>query len=122
LRQSAAGPEYQDHGANTWVVWTPARWTVDGHAQSGPVPAEAGMLAGSTMTVWVNRAGRVVPPALTVGQVRTEVAAYTLPILGALGILLAAATCLARTVLDRRRLARWESAWLSIGPQWSRLS
>ena len=60
LLDSAAGPQYQDHGANTWVVWTPARWSANGHTQTGAVPAEAGMHAGSTMTVWVDRAGRIV--------------------------------------------------------------
>jgi len=26
----------------------------------------------------------------------------------------------ARRLLDRRRLAAWESAWTTIGPQWTR--
>jgi hypothetical protein len=120
LLDSAAGPQYRDHGANTWVVWTPARWTSDGHTESGDVPAAAGTRAGSTVTAWVNRAGRVEPRPLTAGEVRADAAAYTLPILAVLAALLAVLACLARKMLDRRRLAGWETAWLSVGPQWSR--
>lgn len=119
LLEAAPGPVHTDHGANTWVVWTPAQWTAAGHTRIGDVPATAGSRAGTTMTIWLTRSGRVEPPPLTAAQVRDDVAAYTLLFLGALAIMLAALALVARKVLDRRRLASWETAWLAIGPRWS---
>ena len=40
--------------------------------------------------------------------------------LAVLAVFLAGLALLGRRVLDRRRLAGWEAAWLSVGPQWSR--
>ena len=39
LLKAAPGPEMSDNGANTWVVWTPARWTSGGRTRTGSVPA-----------------------------------------------------------------------------------
>ena len=40
--------------------------------------------------------------------------------LACLAIVLLGLAWSARWLLDRRRLAAWETAWTSIGPQWSR--
>jgi len=120
LLQPAAGPVMSDSGANTWVVWTPARWTVDGRLHVGDVPAAAKSRAGSTMAVWLDRAGRVRIPALTVAQLGNKVLTATWFALAILAVLLAGLAWLVRLALDKRRLAGWEIAWLAVGPRWSR--
>jgi hypothetical protein len=119
LLKAAPGPEMSDNGANTWVVWTPARWTSGGQPRTGSVPAPAGTSAGSTVRVWLDRAGDVQAPPLTAAQVSDRVISATLIALAGLAVLLAIMALLSRRILDRRRLAGWESAWLSVGPQWS---
>jgi hypothetical protein len=119
LLRDAPGP-LLGNGPNAWIVWTRARWDLAGRRHSGYVPADAGTQAGTVVPVWLDRAGAVQPPPLTPGQVsyRATLAAATAVI--ALGVLLACLALLGRWVLDRRRLAAWETAWRSVGPQWSR--
>jgi hypothetical protein len=119
LLQAAPGPEMSDNGANTWVVWTPARWNADGRPRVASVPVPAGTWAGSTVPVWLDRAGNVRLPPLTAAQASNRVLVAALTALAGLAVLLAGMALLARWVLDRRRLAAWEAAWLSVGPSWS---
>jgi uncharacterized membrane protein YhaH (DUF805 family) len=69
--------------------------------------------------IWLDRAGNVRTPPLTAAQVSDRVIAATLIALAGLAAALAIMAMLTRRLLDRRRLAGWESAWLSVGPQWS---
>jgi len=119
LLRAAPGPAETDRGANTWTVPTLARWTMDGRSHTGYVPAAAGSRAGSGLRVRVSRAGRLQPSPLTPAQVaaRVDIAAFL--VLAAIAVLLAGLTGLARRALDRRRLAAWESGWLTVGPHWS---
>jgi hypothetical protein len=119
LLKAAPGPEMSDNGANSWVAWTPARWTSGGWARTGSVPALAGTSAGSTVRVWLDSAGNARTPPLTAAQVSDRVIAASLTGLAGLAVFLAGVVMLTRRVLDRRRLAGWESAWQSVGPQWS---
>jgi uncharacterized membrane protein YhaH (DUF805 family) len=69
--------------------------------------------------VWLDRAGNVRLPPLTAAQASNRVLVAALTALAGLAVLLAGMALLARWVLDRRRLAAWEAAWLSVGPSWS---
>ena len=120
LLAAAPGPIMSDNGANSWVVWTPARWISGGQLRLGKVPAAAGTRAGSTVDVWLDRAGDVQAPPLTPGQAGDRVIVAVLIALAALAALLAGLSRLARRILDRRRLAGWETAWLAVGLLWSR--
>jgi len=119
LLRAAPGPAETDGGANTWTVWTQARWSVGGVQRTGAVPVPAKSAAGSTHTVWLNRAGAVEAPPASPSQVAGLADTATSIALTALAVLLAGLTWLIRRALDRRRLARWESAWLTTGPRWS---
>jgi len=119
LTRAVPGPEMSDNGANTWVTWTPARWTAAGQTRTGEVPAAAGTWAGSTIRIWLDRAGDVRMPPLTAAQASHRVLNAALTALAGLAVLLAIMALLARRILDRRRLAGWEADWLSVGPQWS---
>lgn len=120
LLEPVPGPLFSNNGANSWLVWAPARWAVSGRPHTGNVPVPAGTSAGTAVTVWLDRAGKVQVPPLTAGGARNRIvvaAAFALAGLVALVTVLAVA---ARWLLNRRRLAGWEAAWLSVGPQWSR--
>jgi hypothetical protein len=119
LLQPAPGPAESDGGANTWTVWTRARWSVGGVQRTGAVPVPAKSPAGSTHTVWLNRAGAVQVLPAPASQVAALADTATCVGLTALAVLMAGLTWLIRRALDRRRLARWESAWLTVGPRWS---
>jgi len=119
LLQPAPGPIMSDNGANTWLVWAPARWTAAGRAHTGSVPAPAGTRAGATVPVWLDRAGDVRVP-LTAAGARDRIMIAGGLALTVLAAFLAGLALLGRWMLDRRRLAGWEAAWLSVGPQWSR--
>jgi len=120
LLQPAPGPMMSDNGANSWIVWTPARWIADGRELVGKIPASAGTSAGAVVPVWIDRAGNVQTPPLTAAGARDRIAVGVSFALLGFAAVLAGMTLLVRQVLDRGRLAGWEAAWLSVGPQWSR--
>jgi hypothetical protein len=119
LLQAAPGPLMSDNGANSWLVWTTARWSAGGRAHVGSIPAPAGTRAGATVPLWLDRAGKVQVP-LTAASARDRIIIAGSLALAMLAAFLAGLTLLGRRVLDRSRLAGWEAAWLSVGPQWSR--
>jgi hypothetical protein len=119
LLAAAPGPLFSDNGANSWGVWTSARWSADGQQRVGAVPAAAGTRAGSSVAVWLDRAGDVRLPPLTSGEARDHVILGASVALAALAVLLACLALIGRRVLDWRRLAGWETAWQSVGPQWT---
>lgn len=109
------------NGSNSWLVWAPARWTADGRTQTGAVPAPAGTSQDAVVPVWLNRAGRVQVPPLSAGAARDRIVVAAVFALASLAVLLTILAAAARWLLDRRRLAGWEAAWRSVGPQWSQL-
>lgn len=120
LLQPVPGPEHSDHGTNSWITWAPARWTEAGKQRTGEVPALAGSKQGSAVTVWLDAAGQVRMPPLTAGQAGGRMLEARVGGLAVLAGLLGLIVLATRRVLDRRRLAGWEAAWLSVGPTWSR--
>ncbi len=84
------------------------------------MPAPSGTRAGSKVTVWLDPAGNVHTPPLTASAASDRVVVGRVMALIALAVLFAIMVILVRRMLDRRRLAGWEHAWLSVGPTWSR--
>jgi len=97
-----------------------ARWTFDGSAHVGLVPATPGTPAGTAVRIWVDAAGNAQPPPPTTAQVtaRVVLAVLAAPLGVALGLWLV--WYVLRWLLDRRRLASWAEAWSSYGPSWTR--
>jgi hypothetical protein len=118
LLQSAPGPMFPAGGSNSWIVWTPARWTADGGTHVGQVPAISGTRAGSSVTVWLDSAGKVRQPLTTAGATGRTETAIAISV-GALALLLAVLAVAARRMVDARRLSDWETGWLLVGPQWT---
>ena len=119
LTAAVPGPLMTAGGANSWVTWTQARWTADGRPRAGLIPAPAGSPAGSTVPVWLDSSGHAQLPPPTAGQVRDRAITAAAGALTALAVLLAALGLAGRCVLNRRRLAAWDTAWQVTGPSWS---
>jgi hypothetical protein len=119
LLRAAPGPEYTDNGANTWTEWTSARWSVGAHHYTGQIPVPAGSRAGSHQTVWLDSADHVRAPAMTGAQLTNTIDTGILLALAVLAVVLGIAVGAAHWVLERKRLASWETAWLAVGPRWS---
>jgi hypothetical protein len=102
-----------------------ARWPAPGGREKSGVleavtaPGISGAVAGARVLVWLNRLGQPAAPPL--GRAMTMAGAVLTALAGAAGVAagLLLLYWLCRLVLDRRRLAAWESAWALTGPRWS---
>ena len=98
-----------------------AQWRGPGAApRTGEVLAASGSPAGSAVTVWPDASGKLTRPPLQPRQVidQTITVAAVAPAVLALSLLIALR--LAQRLADRRRLAAWDAAWSTVGPQWTR--
>jgi hypothetical protein len=102
-----------------------ARWhDPGGSEQSGVLttvtaPGILGAAAGARIPVWLDRSGQpVAPPGGQVAMIINALAPGTV-VAGGAGMTLLVCYGLCRFVLDRRRLAAWESAWSQTGPRWT---
>ena len=103
-----------------------ARWAGPGGREESGVleavtaPGISGAVTGARVLVWLNRQGQPAAPPL--GRASMMVNAVLMAVAVAVGIAagLLIPYWLCRLVLDRRRLAAWESAWARTGPQWTR--
>jgi len=75
--------------------------------------------AGTSVQIWLNRSGEpVAPPPSPDDLILTALCAgFTATASAAAVLMLCYYLC--RMALDRHRLARWESAWAAVGPQWT---
>jgi hypothetical protein len=102
-----------------------AQWRApDGRREAGTLtlvtaPDIWDATAGSRVPVWLTPAGA--PAAPPPSRVLMVFNASLVAIWAACGAGMALAFCywLCRRVLDRRRLAAWESAWALTGPRWT---
>jgi hypothetical protein len=102
-----------------------ARWRApDGRQQKGilttaTAPGISGATAGARIQVWLTGSGQ--PKAPPVGFTEATFSAVVM----AIGALCAAALALligywlGRLALDRRRMAKWASAWSLTSPRWT---
>jgi hypothetical protein len=120
LTQAAPGPAQADNGANDWSVPTLANWTWDGRRYTGTVPAIAGSMVNSPVTVFLDRTGRVQTPPLSPTQLGGRILETRVVILAMLALLLTFVTGAVYGTLDRRRVNSWEAEWDVVEPQWTR--
>jgi hypothetical protein len=102
-----------------------ARWFVPGGGEksgeltTATAPDIAGAVAGGRVSVWLNRSGQATaPPADQAVMIIYSLVAGAMVAVPA-GMVLLGAYALCRVLLDRRRLAAWESAWARTGPSWT---
>lgn len=103
----------------------PARWRVPGgRVRSGTLtmvfaPDIENAGRGGHVRIWVTRAGDpVVPPPDEAAMLLSATGIAVWLLLGT-GAFLMLCYWLSRLVLDRRRLAAWESSWARVGPRWT---
>jgi hypothetical protein len=100
------------------AVWTGA----SGQQQQGSVVVPAGTVAGSTVRVWLDRAGRVADTPLTDDDAVTRAVGYALvtALLVATGAVAAYGAVL--MALERSRARSWAAEWADVEPLWTRQS
>jgi hypothetical protein len=120
---SQAGPLF--YGVVAPLGHAEARWRDPGGGEQSGVlstataPGILGAKAGARIPVWLTRSGQpVAPPGDQVAMIVSALAPST-AVAGGAGIALLVCYGLCRFILDRRRLAAWESAWSLTGPRWS---
>jgi hypothetical protein len=121
LKTAPALPNFDLRTSWNYEVMTLARWFGPGGRHlAGQIPATPGTLAGTTVPVWVNASGReTVQPLLHRELIKRELGAEVVAPF-ALALLLLSVGLLVRWLMDRRRLAGWETNWAFVGPRWSR--
>jgi hypothetical protein len=118
---TGSGPIYMMNG----VGEAQARWRApDGRQRSGKLTTQVApdiwnASRGSRVGIWVTRSGE--PAAPPPGEEAMLVSATVIPLWSLIGVGVFLMLCywLCRLVLDRRRLAGWESAWAKVGPRWT---
>ena len=119
LRDAPAAGRFP--GTSSGFSWVPARWASPGSGQhTGRVEAVDGARKGSVVQVWAGPGGRLVNPPIAHAQIisRVVTVAALTPVAVALVLLTAAGVI--HQLLERRRLAAWESDWDTVEPQWTR--
>jgi hypothetical protein len=101
-------------------VWADVRWTANGSAHAGQARVESGSAAGTPVTVWIDRGGRLVAQPVSAAQARLRASLVgTLAGVGAAAVPFASGQ-LVRGRLERRRMAQWDEEWARFGPLWGR--
>lgn len=76
--------------------------------------------AGASVPVWLDRSGQpLVAPPGPVDMILNALFVAICVIVAA-AVLLTVCYGVCRVILERHRLAQWESAWSAVGPQWTR--
>lgn len=98
-----------------------ARWQApDGRWHEAKVPVRAGTAAGTTVRVWLDGSGHATRPPLDRDQVSDKAVATGLTSWMAMELGVVVAYLILRWVLERRRLASWDSEWERVSPRWTR--
>ena len=105
-------------GGGAWHLPVPARWTApDGTPRTGTIVSDS-TRAGTVATVWTDRTGNIISGPPSADAAARGFGAGFGTAVGVAGLF----TCcwlIVVGLLERRRLARWRTAWLQVEPQWS---
>jgi hypothetical protein len=123
--QRAIVAEVVDKPRASWRAtgsWTRTVWwtTPEGSMRTGQVVLPAGTPAGSQTKIWVDGTGR--PTAFPQSHQRTIVVTASTVIVAVIWTVATLSLCLAgvRALLNRRRDAEWEKAWMLADQRWRR--
>ncbi|MFI7693711.1 hypothetical protein ACIBQ6_31910 [Nonomuraea sp. NPDC049655] len=103
------------------TTMVPASWTTPaGVARTGQVQVPAGTRAGQTVPLWIDGEGdpTTPPPSRTDVVLRGVGMAAFVQVLAFLLVL--GAVVALRRLLDRRRYADWDAAWIRANDRWRR--
>jgi hypothetical protein len=80
--------------------------------RSGWIPARPGTRAGTTVTIWTARSGRLARTPLSAFQATFQADVTAIMVVPCWAMLLACAGILTHRLLEGRRLAAWDAEWL----------
>jgi len=107
--------------ASNWVMQSArVTWTAAGRARSGRVTLATPPGKDRTVSIWVDANGRPTTPPSAYANLHLAVGLAALSAALAVAGLLLLAAVATRVVLNRQRMADWDTAWRAVGPQWSR--
>jgi hypothetical protein len=125
LRPAVAVLSQPGPAATAQTAAAGARWRLpSGAERSGTLttvtaPAIYHAPAGTPVQIWLDRAGEpAAPPPSPDDMIFSALLAGITATAGA-AVVLVLCYSFCRTVLDRHRLAGWESAWAAVGPRWT---
>jgi hypothetical protein len=96
------------------------RWTApDGQARTGYELLPSDTRIGAIVRVWTDSGGQLTVAPLHGSQVANQAGLAGVSGVATLALVAAAAGILTLRVLDRRRMAAWETEWRSTGPRWT---
>ncbi|MET9736322.1 hypothetical protein ABZZ79_38590 [Streptomyces sp. NPDC006458] len=100
-------------------VWAGIGWNApDGSQRSGQARVAPGTRAGTAVTVWTDRRGRLVGEPASASEARLRSALVgTLVGLGAAAVPFACGRAV-RGRLESQRLNQWETDWIRFDPLW----
>lgn len=101
--------------------WTPVRWALPGgQTRTGIARVNSGLKRGERTTIWLDAHGR--PAAKPLSPSAGLLAAAMTGSAAGFGLCIVALIGGGVTVssLERRRLDRWETEWVQVGPEWDR--
>src|ERR1700722_12773160 len=102
-------------------VPTLASWTsAGGVPRAGDVAAMLGSPSGTLVRVWTDDNGYLVSPPLTATQVADQADAARVTAVGGIIVCCMASTLAIRQLLNRRRMAAWETDWVVTARVWNR--
>ena len=96
-----------------------ARWTGPEGPRTGMVDARPGAKAGSAVTVWTDRSGRLAGPVTPAEGLAGQVVLAVLAALVTDTILLLVLWAYASIFLDWRRIAAWDADWAATEQRWT---
>jgi hypothetical protein len=100
--------------------WVRAQWaTRDGGTSTGDIQAPPDSPAGTRVPIWLDGADQPSAPPASHATVTANAVCCGICVLLGIGGGLEAARRLTRSMLDRSRLADWETAWEQTGPRWT---
>ena len=118
LLEDAVAPVGSGNGVD--VGRAPATWTApSGAERSGPVPARLGAEAGSTVLVWVDRAGARTTRPLSTGDVVGRALGAAVLTYAGIAVVAIGGHLVVHRLLDRSRYRRWADEWALVGPDWT---
>jgi len=100
--------------------WVNASWTApDGHQRTGEIRVADNTPKGASERIWVTASGDVTPPPLSESVFASIANMVALGSILVLVVLYLATRITMGYLLNRRRMAAWESDWKTTEPRWN---
>jgi hypothetical protein len=123
LTDAAARTPPTESGYEDGRVWATVRWTAaDGTVHTDRAKVVPGTPAGSSVTVWADRANHMVSPPASRAEAMLQTVLAGVLVAQVAGTTVWVGGRLVRARLVRRRLAEWDEEWRRVEPEWRNLS